>query len=304
MACGMTHTPPFRVGSLILVVGGRYGSVTDSGKSVTNLEYFEAKAKGIPCYVFVQKPILNALPIWRKNKSGNFSDFVDSPKLFEFVESLRDSKEVWVFPFDYAQDITGTLRTQLAYLFKDALAIRTKILHSGLSDALKDLSGAALLLAVQRPLAWEYRLFGQVMSDEISRLASVKKDLNYGLSLGQSLRLGDPAEVTEWLQRKIGELKLFIQSLDTLINTGLPKALGAPGEPGNVEDLVYVGKRIAEVYRSILEWTVEFRRAQVDKKFSRLLELVPKMSYNLIEEIEVFVANYNQQIDDAKRRYE
>ncbi len=84
----------------VLVVGGRYGSEVGNGKSVTNLEYLEAKAKGIPCYVFVQKPILTTLPIWQKNRSGDFSGLVDSSKLFEFVESLRDPKENWVFPFE------------------------------------------------------------------------------------------------------------------------------------------------------------------------------------------------------------
>lgn len=179
----------------VLVVGGRYGSGTHNGKSVTNLEYLEAKAKGIPRYVFVQESILTTLPIWQKNRSSDFSGIVDSPKLFEFVESLRDPKENWVFPFDSAQDIIGTLRTQLAYLFMDALTIRAKVLRAGLSDTLQDLSGAALLLAVQKPANWEYRLFSRVLCDEISQVASIKKDLTYGLVLGKAVRLGDPAEL-------------------------------------------------------------------------------------------------------------
>ena len=157
----------------ILVVGGRYGSKTENGKSVTNLEYLEAKVKDIPCYVFVQKPVLTALPIWRKNRSCDFSEIVDSPRLFEFVDSLYDSKEKnWVFHFESAQDIIGVLRKQLAYLFMDALAIRGKMLRSGLSDEANGLSSAALRLAVQKPFAWEYRLFSQVLCDEISNAAS------------------------------------------------------------------------------------------------------------------------------------
>ena len=98
---------------------------------------------------------------------------------------------------------------QLAYLFMDALTIRAKMRRSGLSEALmQDLSGAALLLAVQKPFAWEYRLFCQVLSDEISHVASIKKDFNYGLALGKAVRLGDPAEVIEWVQRKLGEIMI------------------------------------------------------------------------------------------------
>jgi len=289
----------------VLVVGGRYGSLTENGKSVTNLEYLEAKAKGIPRYVFVEKPIQTALSIWQKNRSGDFSEIVDSSKLFEFVESLSDPKENWVYAFDSAQDIIGTLRTQLAYLFMDALTIRTKMLRSGLSEALQqDLSSTALLLVVQKPFGWEYRLLGQVLSDEISRVASIKKDLNYGLALGKSVRFDDPAEVIKLVQRKTGEMQSFIKSGESLINTALPKAVGAPGEPGDVEEIVYVSKRLAEFYRSILEWTVEFRHIQVEDKFSHLIELIAHMSHNMIDEIEGFAVDINQQIDGAERRHE
>lgn len=288
----------------VLVVGGRYGSETENGKSVTNLEYLEAKVKGIPRYVFVQKPILTALSIWQKNRSGDFTGFVDSSKLFEFVESLRDPKENWVFPFESAQDIIVTLRTQLAYLFMDALTIRAKVLRCGLSERLQDLSGAALLLAVQKPFAWEYRLFSRVLCDEISGMSDIRKDLNYGLSLGKSVRLDDPAETIKWMKGKIGEIQSLVESANVLFNMALPKAFGAPGEPGDVEDITYVAKRLAEVYRRILEWTAEFRHTQVEDELSRLLELTALMSHNSIEEIEAFAVNLSQQLDDVVQRHE
>ncbi|MGA9098074.1 MAG: DUF4062 domain-containing protein, partial [Methanotrichaceae archaeon] len=288
----------------ILVVGGRYGSETENGKSVTNLEYLEAKAKGIPCYIFVQKPILTALPIWKKNRSGDFSGLVDSTKLFEFVDSLGNPKENWVFPFEYAEDIIEILRRQMAYLFMDALSIRTKLLHNGLSETLQDLSGAALLLAVEKPPAWEYKLFCQVLSDEISRMADIKRDLNYGLTFGKSVSIDDPAEIFKWGARKSGEMKLFLESANVLLNVAFPKAVGAPGEPGNVEEIAYIAKRLAESYRSILEWTAEFRHIQVKEEFSHLMELFAFMSHNAIEEMETFPINYRRKIDDALQQYE
>ena len=45
----------------ILIVGSRYGNSTDNGKSITNLEYIEAKAKRIPIYIFVAKHVVNIL---------------------------------------------------------------------------------------------------------------------------------------------------------------------------------------------------------------------------------------------------
>src|ERR1043166_5353057 len=52
----------------VLVVGGRYGKpVPDSAKSVTNLEYSTARAKGIPIFAFVEKRVLAQLPTWKRN---------------------------------------------------------------------------------------------------------------------------------------------------------------------------------------------------------------------------------------------
>lgn len=287
----------------ILVIGGRYGSVAGD-KSVTNLEYLEAKAKNIPCYVFVQKPILTAFSIWQKNPTGDFSGIVDSTNLFEFVKSLHDSKENWVFPFESAQDIIVTLHSQLAYLFTDALEIRRNELCSGLpGELIKDLSGAALRLAIQKPKSWEFRLFGQVLSDEISRLASIKRDYAYGLAFGKIIRLRGISELNQWIIGKFDEMNLLLKSTNALFVNALPKAVGAPGEPGNVEEIVYVARRLAEFYLRILEWTSEFRHVIVEDKYRRLLELTSQMSRNAVEEIEEYPIKINQQINDAERQF-
>ena len=55
----------------VLVVGARYGSEAENGKSVTNLEYLWAKDKGIPLYVFIQKDIQAAYWEWKKDPSDD-----------------------------------------------------------------------------------------------------------------------------------------------------------------------------------------------------------------------------------------
>ena len=288
----------------VLIVGGRYGSRNGSEKSVTNMEYLEAKAKGIPRYVFVQKALLTALTIWQKNPSGDFSGIADSPKLFEFIESLRDPKENWVFPFESAQDIIETLRKQFAYLFMDALSYRGKIMNSEQPDYIQGLSGPALLLVTQKPFLWEYRLFSQVLNDELSRLAYLKKDLDYGIVFGSSVRLHDVMEINDWILKKTGELRMFSEPVNNLINVALIKACGAPGEPGDVEEIIYVGRRMGNAYRSILEWTADFKHAQVDELFDNVLKIVSRLSQNVIIEIEDFSSTLQQQLFEGIKKYE
>lgn len=288
----------------VLIVGGRYGSITSSGRSVTNLEYIEAKAKGIPRYVFVQKSILTALPIWKKNQSGDFSEVVDSPKLFEFVESLRDPKENWVFDFESAHDITGTLRKQFAYLFRDSLDYRHRVLRAGLANEIHELSGPALQIAVTKPWAWEYRLFSQIVHDEIAQCADLKMNLEYGQIIGRVARLRDKNSVIDWMLARMAEIGSLSGSAVNIINVAAPKAYGAPGEPGNAEKIMYCGKQLGKVYRRILEWTLDFRHVSAPDDYDRAFELTSHMSSNMIREIEELSATLHKKLSDAADRYE
>ncbi len=83
----------------ILIIGNMYGSQIDGLKSITNTEYSYAKQLGIPSYIFIKKQIINILPIWDKNKTADFSKIVDSPKIFEFVQQIRDVEKKWCFEF-------------------------------------------------------------------------------------------------------------------------------------------------------------------------------------------------------------
>jgi len=289
----------------VLIVGERYGSITENGKSATELEYRYAKDKGIPCYIFIKKTIKEEYTNWQKKQNGDFSKIDGFPKLFEFIKLLFDRKEKnWVFAFNSAEEIKKTLLEQLAYLFMDSLAIRTKINRSGLSEELlEDLSGASLRLAIEKPFGWEYKLFSQVLSDKISSMMDIKRDLDYGLAFGDIIHLDDPPLASKWLKLKIEELEPFAKFASVLINTALPKALGPPGEPSDIEEIVYICKQLAEVYRRILEWTIEFRRTKVIDEFDHLIELTAQMSHNVIKEIEAFPNDCSQQLDDAERRY-
>ena len=155
---------------LILMIGGRYGSIDDkTERSITNLEFLAAKQKGIPIYAFVEKRILAVMPFWKTNPSGDFSVTVDTPKLFEFVEYVRSQERVWTFPFDTAQDIIEILRLQLAYLFYDALRVRLRLSGAELPRYLELLGPRALKIALERPRAWEHRLFLQSWIEEVER---------------------------------------------------------------------------------------------------------------------------------------
>lgn len=282
----------------ILIVGSRYGSTPSGDKSVTNLEYLRARAKGIPVYAFVQKSILNILPVWRANPQGNFGDVVDSPKLFEFVSSLLDSSEVWVFPFELAQEITDTLRKQLAYLFMDALQLRMRAKAAGLPESLAQLQGAALRLVIERPVAWEYRLFGRVMAQEISKAKRLRQDLHYGIGFGKGEHF-DNFEVLTWISRKTAVARRITAAMNQIFNVALPDALGPPGVPGDPEAIVYAAQKLAESYRSAIEWAIEFQNIQVDDDFRNIVRISARLTENMIREVEEWSEKILREIEET-----
>jgi len=195
----------------LLIVGGRYGSQHKSGRSITNLEYIHAKAKGVPIYVFVSKSILDILPVWHTNKDGDFSTVVDTPKLFEFVDSLRNSGNNWVSPFESAQDIRFILKEQIPYLFMDCLDLSKKLTKLDIELDSNKFSPHALQILIEKGDYWEYKLFGELLKNYIERLQEKRRDLQYQITFGDPIIISDPRELlVVWNGRKLRELQSYI----------------------------------------------------------------------------------------------
>jgi hypothetical protein len=212
---------------------------------------------------------------------------------------MRDKGEVWIFPFESAQDIVSTLRKQLAFLCGDAVRFRTRANATGLSDAARQLRGPALKLVVERPDAWEHRLFSQVLADEIAKHADLRRDVDLGVAIGRGPRLKDGVEVGEWASTHFAEGLKICDLITTLINKELPEAMGPPGVPADLDRLIYVAHKVGDQYRAFLEWTLDCRRLNVDAEFRKLINLTANFSGNAIPEIEHFSKRMQQEIAAA-----
>lgn len=284
---------------LVLVIGGRYGSLDGrSGKSVTNLEYLAARAKGIPVYAFVEKSILALLPVWEANPDGDFSRVVDNPRVFAFVKDVRTKDSVWTFGFETAQDIITTLQLQFAHLFRESLALSAKLRESDSKRTLDTLSGAAFALALERPPAWEYRLFGQVLEDEIRNHADLKTRYQLGLVLGPGERVS-LHDIEAWTAPRFHELQRVVHALNHVINNSLPEALGPPGHAGNIEQIVSVARLIGEAYREALEWSLRVRRAATDDQFRPVVTAMGRFPDDLLRKVESLGAPLLARVEEA-----
>ena len=278
----------------VLIVGARYGTVgAKSDKSVTNLEFVEAQARGMPAYVFVRMDVLAQMSVWEVNPEADYSTVVDTPRVFEFIDSFRRGGRAWTFEFGTAEDIVNTLRRQFAYLVQDSLHLRQ--LARGEERLLKELEGEALMLALQRGQLWDIRLFGTVLQEELDSRETLRREIKYGLA-SDSVTFIDLVDLASWAQDRLREVRLLGETASTTLNSYLPQVRGEDAVPS---DLVDVARRLARVWEDSARWTLRCRSVRVDKRAEHLVHLLANANANMLHEIWEFGHAIIPHIDEA-----
>jgi len=286
---------------LVLIVGGRYGSIdAKTEKSITNLEFLAARGKGIPIYVFVEKAILALLPIWKANPSADFSAAVDTTKLFDFVDMVRTQERVWSFPFERAQDVIDILRIQLAHLFRESLAVRLRLSGNSLPPFVAELRPKSLKIALEKPEAWEYRLFLQTWVDECDSRGFQLREYHTRLTL-DAAEFIVASDAIQWLQTRTHELENFVNSANTLVNTSAKEAFGPAGHSGDAEYIVWVSHMLGTLLGRSISWAQRIRCARVESPFDRLMPELALFADDLITQLQSFPREALQRLEDAVR---
>jgi hypothetical protein len=280
---------------LILVIGGRYGYVdSESSRSVTNLEYLSARLKGIPIYIFIDKRVLSIMPVWKKNSDADFSGQVDNVKVFDFINEVRSEHKAWTHEFETAQDIVASLRNQFAYLTMNGINWMMRLHHSPEARILQKLSGESLKIALEKPDHWEYKLIAQRFKEEVNNIFELRQThkLELALGIGESVSI---SEFKDWNLRCCAELIKLMDALNILLNKTFSEAVGLPGQPGNLDLILFVPQTTGEIYKHSLEWSSRVRRAVLDEALNDINMEMAKFPNDIIHSIE----NLGSQISDA-----
>lgn len=283
----------------VLIIGGRYGFQTENGKSITNLEYLEAKKKGIPIYVFVNSSVMNILPIWKNNPEADFSSHVENQKVFEFVESVSHFKSNWVYKFESASEIKSALLQQIPYLFMDSLEARKKLKDNEVNLPSDLYPPKAARLVIEKPDGWEHLLFAFLCKAYLERLEHKKFDLEYGISFNDVVVIEQPQEVFDWITVHNNEMLKLIRLTTTLVNEAAMKSFGELGEEGDYRKIQYVCQRLLEVYEQIINWKLSFTTLDVNGDFEPILEVLSGFADDPLAKIEQFVNRVSVEIPKA-----
>ncbi|MCH5178082.1 MAG: DUF4062 domain-containing protein [Prevotellaceae bacterium] len=279
----------------VLIIGSKYGSVGDTGKSITNTEYLTAIQKGIPIYTFALKEMTTLLPIWEHNPAADFSYVVDNNKVFEFLADVRKKSGLWNFEFETAQDIMETLRKQLSILFQSTLKLRKKIVSSPYEDLYSRISSKALNILMQEEEGYDIRFFMQVMQDGIMDYHDLRNDYRYSIILKPINRRRNLDDFFFWLDRKLDELWSYIDSLHKLSDT-FKTFYKENDDDSDIRGLHYVASTYAEFYRNFLKWGIEIKGMMGPDECKKLMEVLAEMPSFIIEQMEQYPAEVMNKI--------
>ena len=281
----------------VMVVGARYGSIDpDRDKSVTNLEFLEARARRWPIYVFVEAGVLAQLEVWRDNPEADFSRIVDTTRVFEFVDSFYGTGNLWTFPFSTAVEIVETLRTQFAYLVREALGVRQ--LAQGKDRLLQELDGEALMLALRRDEHWEAKLFATVLEAGLDRLEPMRREIEHELKRPGATFV-DLESLAPWAQDRIHELEGLGETADAIVSAYLAQAFGDDDVPSEPLEIAAAARRLVQVWEDTAQWTLSCRSVRVDSPARGFVNALSRSNANMLDEIWEFGHTINARIDQA-----
>lgn len=270
----------------ILVIGNRYGSEIDTGRSITNTEFLAAKEKGIPIYIFIDKRILSILSVWKNNKEGDYSSFVDTTKIFELIDKIRNNTKLWSYEFEKAQEITSIIKTQLSYLFKNSLEIWSKYNSNNNVELYSILSNKALKILFDKNDNYEFMLFNQLLIDELIKKESIRNDYKYNILIGSKNVVSDQNadEIFKWAHQQHKILIDLINSWGNLINNAYADFYGTPGTPSDIKGLYYTALTYARIYESFITWSIDISSTYVNDSWIEIRDTLAAIPNKTIKQ--------------------
>jgi hypothetical protein len=146
----------------------------------------------------------------------------------------------------------------------------------------------AELLRTQ-PSGWEYLLYAGVLLEGRQALEDKYRDHDVGFAPTGGPHVDEHGAIKR-LQEAFREAEGFGTRVERLLDpTAQERAFGAPGEPGDTERIKHLGRRLVDVYESMLDWAADLRTVHVPEEFRHAFELAARMIDQPLKEFRDFI---------------
>lgn len=217
------------------------------------------------------------------------SDFADKNKSTDEVAKWRE----------YACGVASAYTIALLHsvpvpAIKPQLAASADVQRQSKADGLQ-LSEDARWLFMEKPRYWEYRLISQVLSDELIKSEVIYHDYKYGLN-DKAPEYIHAYELIQKVQAAFEEAVALMAKLQRLTFELLPEALGPDGTPGDAFAIAQITKRIGDIYKQAIEWSLQWNHYISDEDCNELISLLRAYTSGIINGIRKFNIDLNSTI--------
>lgn len=126
----------------VIIVGKRYGEITDNGLSVTHNEYRRAREAKIPVFVIVDHEVLAFKKVYdaqTDDKKPTMPGMDDAQKTFALIGEIAEAPiNNGILVFKSVGDVRANLKNQMAHLFGELLKTKVDPLKSRIDDVLSE----------------------------------------------------------------------------------------------------------------------------------------------------------------------
>jgi hypothetical protein len=172
-------------------------------------------------------------------------------------------------------------------MFAELLLTDRTIQQTRVSGLASLISAEALKIILSKDTGWEFFFFFQIWRDEINKYEDQYymyiHDLHYGIG-----SFTPDEHVKNWLHSKTDEILCFTHSADHIINESIAEALGEPGTPSDLNEVVKVSVRIGSLYAFLLSWSHNVRSSSLPSPYDELIPFLAKLPASIIEEFRLF----------------
>ncbi|WP_216216845.1 TIR domain-containing protein [Amycolatopsis aidingensis] len=160
----------------------------------------------------------------------------------------------------------------------------------------------ATILVGERPPCWEYLLFSYSIIHKIEEIH--EKYLDHCMNFAHPGEFVDNNDIEPLAQREIAFAYSASRNFHTVLSDRMQEsAFGAPGEPGNVDQIIHPAKRYVSVYESFIDWATRIRGyATISDEAHAVLEALSMYAQQPVERLRSFAYEYRTLADTIHAR--
>jgi hypothetical protein len=171
----------------IMIIGKRYGSISENGLSITHNEFKTARERKIPVIFLVNDEVLSFKRVFEANEKGiqmNFPGMENPSQIFELIREFSESKyNNGLIAYTNVQSAKKNLKQQLAHIVGDLLKRKFDPVQSEIKDILSEITTLRhLLLKNEQEIAQQFSVaFRFLLNEENDYLRDVSETISGSL---------------------------------------------------------------------------------------------------------------------------